>query len=88
MGIETNKPRYGALSSSQNSEELANRVKGIVLALSSVLIWLGTEVFGVSLTAQDITGLATSLGGMAGGIWAIYGTILWLVAKFAEVKNR
>ena len=59
--------KFGALSSSQNPEELANTVKGVVLGLSSILILLGQQFFHVQLTATDVASLATEIGTVAGG---------------------
>lgn len=79
--------RYGALSSSQNPDEIANKVKGTILLASSVIIFFAAKFLGLNLTANDITDLATQLGGVAGAVWAIYGSILHLVALFAEKKQ-
>lgn len=76
--------KYGAISSSQNPEEIANKVKGIVLALSSVIIFILAHFFNVNLSASDVVSLATSLGTIAGAIWAIYGTGLHILALVFE----
>lgn len=79
--------RFGALSSSQNPDELANRVKGTVLAFSSIIIYVAGRVFGIELGANDMVDIATLLGAVSGGIWAVYGAIIALVAKFAEKRG-
>ena len=76
--------KFGALTSSQNPEELANRVKGIILGLSGLIIFLGSQFFGIELKPEDVMELATQLSVIAGAVWAIYGAGLALVAKFAR----
>lgn len=80
--------KYGVLTSSQNPEEIANKVKGAVLLSSSIVIFLVSKLSGIELTVNDMTDVATSLGAVAGAIWAIYGTILHLIAWFYEIKQR
>ncbi len=79
--------RYGALSSSENPEVLAQKVKGAILLASSVIIFFASKVLGITLTAADITSLATQLGGVAGAIWMVHGVILNIVAVIAEKKS-
>jgi len=76
--------KFGALTSSQNPEELANRVKGIILGLSGLIIFLGSQFFGIELKPEDVMELATQLSVIAGAVWAIYGAGLALVARFAR----
>lgn len=80
--------KFGALTSSQNPDEIANKVKGIVLGTSSILILLASLLFHIQLSANDVITLATELGGVAGAIWTIYGFGLHAIAKFYELKNR
>lgn len=79
--------KYGALTSSQNPEEIANKVKGTVLGLSSLLILIASSFFGLHLTANDMISLATELGTVAGAVWAIYGFVLHAIAWFYQRKN-
>lgn len=76
--------KYGAFTSSQNPTEIANRVKGATLALSSVIIFLASHFFGIVLTANDVVSLATQLSGVAGAVWVIYGFILSAIAYFTK----
>lgn len=80
--------KYGALTSSQNPEEIANKVKGTVLAISSIVIFVAGKFFGIQIGVSDMIELATSLGAIAGFIWAVYGGILHLIALFYKVKNE
>lgn len=79
--------KYGAFTSSQNSEELSNRVKGIVLSLSAIIIYVAGSFFNISLQPNDVTDIATQLGGVVGAIWTIYGFILSVVARFTKVAQ-
>lgn len=73
--------KFGAITSSTNPEEIATRVKGAILALSSLVVFVGANVLGINLTAADVVDLATQLGTVAGAVWAIYGAGLWILAK-------
>lgn len=72
--------KFGIISSSQNPEEIANKVKGLVLLFSSLVILIAGKFFHLSLTANDITSLATDLGVITGAVWTVYGTVLHLLA--------
>ena len=74
--------KFGAITSSQNPEEIANTVKGIVLSLSSVIILIATQFFGVQLNANDVSTLATNVSMVAGAVWTLYGVVLKVLAYF------
>ena len=76
--------RFGALSSSTNPDQLANTVRGFILAISSIIVLVATNVFGLSITAADVSELATAVGAMAGSVWLVYGLLQKLVVRFAE----
>lgn len=76
--------KYGAFTSSQNPEEISNRVKGIILSLSAIIIFVAGNVFNINLQPNDVTDIATQLGGVIGAIWTIYGAIMALIARFAQ----
>lgn len=78
--------KYGALTSSQDPEQIANKVKGVILLFSSAIIFLASRLLGVTLTANDIVSLATEIGGISGAVWAIYGSILHLIAWFYKTR--
>jgi len=73
--------KYGAITSSQNPEEIATRVKGIILGASSIIIFIASQVFHMTVTANDVITLATELSTVAGAIWTLYGAGLWLISK-------
>ncbi len=78
--------KFGALTSSQDPEQIANTVKGIVLTFSGVIIFLATQFFHVSLTSADVLVFATGLGTVAGAVWTVYGLILKLVVFVSKTR--
>lgn len=78
----------GWLQSSQSPEEVANKVKGIILMASAAIIFVAAQVFHIQLGAGDIVSLATEIGTIVGAVWAIYGGILHLVTWLGSVKEQ
>jgi len=78
--------RYGALTSSQDPNAIAQKVKGVILALSSIIIFAGARFFGIQLSASDMISLATEVGAVAGAVWAIYGSVLHLIAWYYKAR--
>lgn len=74
------------LQSSQDPTQVANKVKGVILFLSSTIILLVGVFFHIQLSANDILTLATEIGAVAGAIWTIYGSILHLVTWFGKLR--
>lgn len=75
------------LQSSQDSTQVANKVKGVILFLSSTIILLVGVFFHIQLSASDILTLASELGAVAGAIWTIYGSILHLVTWWSSLPK-
>lgn len=73
--------KFGSITSSQNPDEIATRVKGIILAFSSVIIFGAAQFFHITLSANDIVSLASELGSVAGAVMTLYGAGLWILAK-------
>lgn len=78
--------KYGALTSSQDPEQIANTVKGIVLALSGIITLFATHFLNITLTPTDVFGLATGLGTAAGAVWTVYGLLIKLVVAVSAKK--
>lgn len=74
------------LQSSVDPTEISNRVKGAVLACSSVIILVVTQIFHIGLTGNDVISLATEAGTVAGAIWTVFGSILWLMKWVSSLK--
>lgn len=73
----------GWAASSEDNTEVSKRVKGIIIGLSSVIIYVAANFFGIELTADDIVALATQVGIIAGAVTTIYGAGVMLVRRFA-----
>ncbi len=80
-------PKYGAITSSQNPDEIATRVKGVILALSSIIILVAGAAFHITLSANDVVSLASEAGAVAGAIVTLYGAGMWLMAKIFKVSS-
>lgn len=84
--MNTSNRRFGAFSSSENPDELANRVKAVILGLSTIIIFIVTHLFHITFTADDVVTLATGVSGMVSAIWLAYGTIkafiIWAIDKW------
>lgn len=76
------------LQSSQNPEEVANKVKGFILMVSSAIIFIAARYFHLSLEANDVSALATELGTVVGAIWTIYGSILHVITFVSSKKDN
>jgi len=75
------------LRSSQDPSEIGNKVKGFVLLLSGVIIFGASQVFNVTLSANDVITLGTGLGTVAGALWTVYGVLLHLITFFGSKKS-
>lgn len=75
---------HSFFASSQDSTQVSNRVKGIILGLSSIIILVASQFFHITLSANDVVSLASEAGTIVGAIWAIYGAGLAIVTKFAK----
>ncbi len=79
--------KFGALTSSQDPEQIATKVKGIILAASSIIIFLAAHFFGITLNANDIISLSTEISGIVGLTVAIYGSVLHVIAWAYSVRQ-
>lgn len=79
---------YGAIASSQDPTEVANKVKGLILACSGIIIVVAGATFHITLTANDVISLAGEVSTIAGALWAVYGCILHLVTWLGTVKAQ
>ena len=77
-----------SISSSVKPDELATKVKALMLMASSVVIYLLAKWFEITLTPDGYLALVTEISTLIGSIWGVYGIIQHLVAKIAEVKAQ
>jgi len=75
--------KFGAFSSSEDPEKLANTVKGAVLSFSAIILMIA-QYFDIPLTDLDIVTFASQLGLAVGSLWAMYGVLLKVVAYFTK----
>lgn len=78
--------KFGAITSSQDPEQIANSVKGIILAFSSIIILVAQQIFHIALSANDVISLGTEIGSVAGAVWLLYGLGLKALAYFFKAK--
>jgi hypothetical protein len=72
------------LASSETPEQISRRVQGIVIALSSLIIFGAGHFFNITLTANDVISLAGELGAVSGAIWTLFGFFMALLRKFKK----
>lgn len=83
----TNK-KFGALSSSEDPQKLADTVKGLIISLSGVII-LVLHVFDINIMAEQVSLFATELAFSIGSILTIYGLIKKFIIWIQDtVQNR
>lgn len=75
------------LQSSQDPTQVSNTVKGVILSLSSIIVFVAAQVFHITLTADNILALATEVGSLAGILWMLYGLIMKVTVKVGSVQK-
>jgi alanine-alpha-ketoisovalerate/valine-pyruvate aminotransferase len=75
--------KFGAFSSSDDPQKLADTVKSFILALASVIIILGRQ-FGWEITQENIVLVAGQLGLAVSSIWFIFGLVKKVVVHFTQ----
>lgn len=78
--------KFGALSSSEDPQKLADTVKGIVMLVAGLVSYFGySEATGEINTIADQVGIAITLGmSFYGVVKTIYGLIKKLIVRFAK----
>ena len=76
------------LRSSQDPEQVANKVRGVLLMFSGIIVYLLGAMFGIDISnPQDTLEFVTQISSIAGAVWAAYGVVLnfvtWIFAKRA-----
>lgn len=67
------------LRSSQNPTKVSQTISGGVIALSSIIMFVLLNVFGISVEQADVTDFGAYLGMIAGGIMGIKGLLMKVV---------
>jgi hypothetical protein len=76
----------GWLQSSQDAGTVANKVKGVILTFSSLIVLVVAQYVHIQLNANDMITLSTEAGTVGGAIWMIYGSVLHLVTWWGTKK--
>lgn len=79
--------KFGAITSSTNSEEISNRIKGFTIAMSSIVIFLAAKLFHIVLTPNDMVSIAAELGTIGGAIWTLYGAGMVVWSYFFKTRE-
>lgn len=74
----------GWAASSNNPEEFATTIKGLVASLSGVIIFIAAQFLGITLNANDISDLASLLAVSGGAIVTLYGAFFKILNIFAR----
>jgi len=70
--------KFGSLSSSENPEQLALTVKGVIVSLASIIVLVGSR-FGFPLSIEQVAIFAGSIGAAVGAIVTLSGLIRKMV---------
>lgn len=79
--------KFGALSSSENPQALADTVKGVIITASSAIIFFAA-LKGITVTQAGVEAFAQQIGTTVsavtfavGTVWTTYGLLKKLVVK-------
>ncbi len=75
--------KFGALSSSEDPQKLADTVKGAILAFSALIMVLGSK-FGLPLTQNGIAMFAEQIGLSIGSLWFLFGLVKKGIVWFSQ----
>ena len=75
------------LQSSQDPTQVANTVKGAIVAASSVIIFVAAQIFHVQLTPDTVLAAGTYAGMIVGAIWGLYGLLMKGVVRLGSVRR-
>lgn len=79
--------KFGALSSSENPEKLADTVKGVILGLSVLIIFVA-KLGGIEIGTEEITNFAIGAGTAVSSLLVFYGLvkkiIIWAQQSWAN----
>lgn len=89
--MNTTYKRFGAFSSSENPDALADTVKGVILGASTLIILLA-HLLGLNIGTAEITNFAIGAGSAASSLWIAYGLIkkgiVWILDTYHKMKTQ
>jgi len=71
------------IASSVNPNQLSTTISGLIITLSSVIILVASK-YGLVISTDDISSIATQVGLAIGALTTIYGLIRKLLVKFSD----
>ena len=74
------------VASSTDPTSIANWIKGIILAGSTIITFVAFSVFHVTLTADNINNLATGISFFAASVWFFYGIFHHMVGVYGRAR--
>lgn len=74
------------IASSTDPTQVANTIKGLIVASSSVIVLIAAHLFGITLTPDNVLSLGTDVGMLAGAIWFVYGVLHKGVATLGRLR--
>lgn len=74
------------LASSTDSTQLSNRVTGLLIGASSIILGILAQVFHITINPTDWVALSTAVGTFVGAVWALYGFLKAGVIHFGRLK--
>lgn len=86
--------RFGSFSSSEDPQKLADTVKGAIISISSILIFIGAykgitvDQAGVEAFAQQIGTTVSAVTTAIGLVWTTYGLLKKGLMKLVEKKSQ
>lgn len=76
------------LISWQDPTKISTTVKGAVLTVSSMIILIGSIVFHVQISSNDVVTFATEIGTIAGAIATLYGGLMKIVVLIGTIRTE
>lgn len=75
--------RFGAFSSSDNPQQLADTVKGLLIGASGLIIYLAS-LMGIELINEQISAFAAVLATSISAVWTLFGLIKKIVVAITK----
>lgn len=72
----------GIFASSTDPEQLSQTVRGVIIAASVAIVFVGHLLFKIDIDTNDITVLATQMGVLAAAVLSVYGLFLKYINAF------
>ena len=79
--------KFGSLSSSNNPQELAATVSGLILTFSALIILIAQKL-GFPLTQNAIANFSEQIGISIGALWFLFGVVRKIVIAVQQRLSR